>query len=240
MRKWIRRLTRRLILAGISFVIFELGFQYYYTKVFPIASILDEHVHQDVMSHHVVYLPLSDVPTLFTDALIATEDKRFETNPGIDPTGIIRSLIVNIKNRDFREGGSTITQQVVRNVLLTPDKTLSRKLKEVILSFAAYEHVCKPQIMEYYINDVYFGHGAYGIAQAAQVYFHKSVTDLTNPQLTLLAGLPNAPSLDDPFQSLQAAKSRQHVILNELVLQGTITSDQANDWYEQSVQLARN
>ncbi|UOF90862.1 transglycosylase domain-containing protein [Fodinisporobacter ferrooxydans] len=237
MKQRFRKVIRRLVLVLLILLFANIGFSYYFQSVFPIAKILDANVHQDVKKHHGTYVPLSAIPQTLQQAMIATEDRRFFTDPGIDPIGIVRSLFVDIKNQHYTEGGSTITQQLIRNVLLNQNKTLIRKTKEVILSIAAYQQISKPQILEYYLNDIYFGQGAYGVENAAMTYFGKPVHELSDAQLTMLAGLPNAPSYLDPFHSLQAAKERQQIILENLVDVGYISQTQADVWYKEPLHL---
>jgi monofunctional glycosyltransferase len=232
-RKWIKRVIVLVCLLAIGYG----GFTYYYGHVFPIADVLDTLVHEDVAKHSGVYVPLSDIPVTLQQAIIATEDRRFATDPGIDPIGVARSLLTDVKTQSFAEGGSTITQQLIRNVLLDQSKTFKRKIKEVILSIAAYQHVSKPQILEYYLNDVYFGAGAYGVQKAALTYFGKPLDQLNQGQLTLLAGLPNAPSVINPFVSIDVAKQRQRIVLDRMVNSGYITRAEADSWFAQPLEL---
>jgi monofunctional glycosyltransferase len=232
-----RKFIRRFLLLAVLFLALYAGFYYYYERVFPIATVLDEYVHQDVEQNHGIYVPLSEIPETLQQAVICTEDRRFDTDPGIDPIGIARSLFVDVKTQEYAEGGSTITQQLIRNVLLTQQQTISRKVKEIILSVAAYQHVSKAQILEYYLNDVYFGSGAYGVQKAALTYFGKPLSELNQSQLTMVAGLPNAPSVINPFASLDGAKQRQRVVLDNLVQTGFITQEQADSWYSEPLNL---
>lgn len=233
----VRRFFKRITWLVVFLCLLYVGFYYYYGQVFPISSVLDEYVHKNVSENQALYIPLSEIPETLQQAIICTEDRRFETDPGIDPIGMARSVFVDVKTQNYTEGGSTITQQLIRNVLLDQTKTINRKAKEIVLSIAAYQHVSKAQILEYYLNDVYFGSGAYGVQKAALTYFGKTVTQLTPAQLTLLAGLPNAPSLLNPFVSFDNAKQRQKVVLSNLVAAGYITQSQADSWYSQPLQL---
>ncbi|GIM46943.1 hypothetical protein DNHGIG_24920 [Collibacillus ludicampi] len=183
----------------IVFVILVIGFfatcSFYFTEVFPIAANVRQAVHISVTEHESTYSTIDQIPLLFQKAVIDTEDRRFYQHFGIDLLGIARSIFVDLSARKPIEGGSTITQQLVRDTLLSQTKTLSRKAKEIVFAVALEQNMEKREILELYLNDVYFGHGAYGAAQAANVYFGKPLTSLSLPEWSLLAGLPNAPKI---------------------------------------------
>ncbi len=175
---------------------------------------------------------LSDVPKNLQNAFIATEDSRFYSHHGIDPVGILRAIWVNIAHDGVAEGGSTITQQLARNAFLTQDRTLKRKIMEAMLALRIEQHYTKDQILEMYLNQIYFGQGAYGVQAAAHVYFGKDVKDLDLAQCAMLAGLPQSPNYYSPFNNLQAGKARQAVVLGQMVKYGYIdqaTADKAKD-----------
>lgn len=160
---------------------------------------------------------LADVPKNLQNAFVATEDARFYSHHGIDPIGILRAVWVNIAHNGVAEGGSTITQQLARNAFLTQDRTLKRKLQEALLALRLEQHYTKQEILEMYMNQIYFGQGAYGVQAAAHVYFGKDVKDLTLAQCAILAGLPQSPNAYSPFNDLEAGKKRQAVVLGQMV-----------------------
>jgi len=185
---------------------------------------------------------LNDVPAYLVEATIATEDANFFTNPGVDPRGILRAAIANLTAGRTVEGGSTITQQLVKNVLIPPEEryetTLYRKLREAALAFELSRTYTKEQILEMYLNEIYYGNLAYGVEAAARAYFGKSVQDLSLAQAAMLAGLPQAPSLYDPFKDPQAAKSRQGQVLDLMVRHGFLEPEEAEAAKAEPLQYA--
>ena len=146
-----------------------------------------------------IFVPLAQVPQSLRDAIIATEDRRFYSHWGVDPIGIARAVYQNYRRGRIVEGGSTITQQLTKLLFLTPDKSLDRKMKEAVLALELERRYTKDRILEMYLNQIYFGHGAYGVEAAARTYFGKSVSELSVREAALLAGLPRAPSSYSPF-----------------------------------------
>ncbi|PYM06564.1 MAG: penicillin-binding protein [Candidatus Rokuibacteriota bacterium] len=164
-----------------------------------------------------IFVPLASIPRTLRDAVIATEDKRFYSHFGVDPIGIVRALYQNYRRGRIAEGGSTITQQLTKVLFLTPDKSIERKLKEAVLALELERRYSKDRILEMYLNQVYFGQGAYGVEAAARTYFGKSVSQLTLKEAALLAGLPRAPSAYSPFDHPDAAKRRRAIVLERMV-----------------------
>jgi penicillin-binding protein 1A len=164
-----------------------------------------------------IFVPLAHVPQSLRDAVIATEDKRFYYHWGIDPIGIARAIAQNYRRGRIVEGGSTITQQLTKVLFLTPDKSLERKMKEAVLALELERRYSKDRILEMYLNQVYFGHGAYGVEAAARTYFGKSVSELSVRESALLAGLPRAPTTYSPFDHAETAKRRREVVLRRMV-----------------------
>jgi penicillin-binding protein 1C len=187
-------------------------------------------------------LALGDIPLHLQQAVIATEDASFYTNPGVDVVGIARALWINVTGGEVLAGGSTLTQQVARNMLLDPEeraeRTLTRKLRESILAWRLAQAYTKDQILELYLNQTYFGHLAYGVEAAAQTYFGKSARDLDLAEAALIAGLPQAPSLYDPLLYPDAARERQAVVLDLMVKQGYITAEEARLAKDEQLQFA--
>src|SRR5258705_2493771 len=180
--------------------------------------------------HHTT-VPLAEIPAAVQQATIATEDASFYRNPGVDVVGILRAVVINATGGEVLAGGSTITQQVARNMLLDPqeraERTLTRKLRESILAWRLGRAYSKDELLALYLNQTYYGHLAYGVEAAARAYFGKSVRDLDLAESALLAGLPQAPSLYDPLLYPEAASVRQAVVLDLMVKQGAITATQA-------------
>ena len=169
-----------------------------------------------------IFAPLAQIPKSLKDAILATEDRRFYSHWGIDPVGIGRAVFQNYRRGRIVEGGSTITQQLTKVLFLTPDKSLERKLKEAILALELERRYSKDRILEMYLNQVYFGHGAYGVEAAARTYFGKSVSELSVRESALLAGLPRAPSTYSPFDHADAARRRREVVLRRMVEYGVL------------------
>jgi penicillin-binding protein 1A len=174
-----------------------------------------------------IFVPLAHVPQALRDAIIATEDKRFYYHWGIDPIGIARAVAQNYRRGRIVEGGSTITQQLTKVLFLTPDKSLERKLKEAVLALELERRYTKDRILEMYLNQVYFGHGAYGVEAASRTYFGKSVSELNVREAALLAGLPRAPTTYSPFEHGDAAKRRREVVLRRMVEYGAVKEPDA-------------
>ena len=176
-------------------------------------------------------LPLSEIPLPLQQATIATEDANFYFNPGVDAWGIIRALWINLRGGEVLAGGSTITQQLARNLLLEPhergERTLVRKLRESILAWRLARTYSKDEILTLYLNQTYYGNLAYGVEAAAQAYFGKSVNELDLAECALLAGLPQAPALYNPVTNPDAAKSRQAVVLDLMVKHSYLSATEA-------------
>ena len=173
-----------------------------------------------------LYTPYAQIPTTLTQAVIAVEDTRFLEHPGLDLVGIGRAAWTNLKKGGRFQGASTITQQLARALFLSPERTYTRKIKELILALKMEWVLTKDQILEMYLNQIYFGHGAYGIAAATLTYFDKSVTELTLPEAAFLAGLPKAPNTYSPYRNPDLAKSRKELVLGRMVEAGFITAEE--------------
>jgi penicillin-binding protein 1A len=175
-----------------------------------------------------VYVPLTDIPRVLREAVIATEDERFYSHRGIDPRGILRAALANYEHQAITQGASTITQQLARRLFLSDQQTLSRKIQEALLAIQIERYYSKDEILERYLNLVYFGAGAYGVQAAAHVYFGTDVSRLNLPQAALLAGLIAAPSLYSPYNDPKRARLRQRHVLERMVANGYITQAQAD------------
>ena len=170
---------------------------------------------------------LQDIPLQLRQATIAIEDRPFYEHRGVDPKGILRAALVNLRRRGIYQGGSTITQQLVRNMWLTRRRTIDRKIKEMILALEMERRYSKDEILEMYLNEVYYGHGAYGVKVASQLYFDKDVKELSLAEAALLAGLPRAPISTSPYRHPQRAKKRRIHVLHAMVELGMVTPQQA-------------
>ena len=176
-----------------------------------------------------IVVPLSEMPRTLINAFVAAEDSRFYKHQGIDFISIIRAFVKNLEAGTIVQGGSTITQQVTKSFLLTPEKSYRRKLKEAILAYRIEKTISKEDILFLYLNQIYLGHGAYGVEAASENYFNKSVKDLNLAECSILAGLPQAPSKYSPFRHPELAKQRQIYVLNRMVEEGYIDNIQATE-----------
>ncbi|MFP4257668.1 MAG: penicillin-binding protein 1A [Desulfovermiculus sp.] len=160
---------------------------------------------------------LDEMDEVVPKCFLAAEDHSFYEHEGIDLAGILRAAVKNIKAGSIVQGGSTITQQVIKALLLTPERSYERKLKEAVLAYRLEKNLDKDEILTIYLNEIYLGHGAYGVEAAARVYFGKHVDELSLAEASLLAGLPKAPSLYDPYQNMELAQIRQKYVLDRLL-----------------------
>jgi penicillin-binding protein 1A len=172
-------------------------------------------------------VPLSELPPFFPKAFLAIEDRRFFSHYGLDPIGVIRAGVANVLHRGVSQGGSTITQQLAKNLFLTQERTVTRKLQEAILAVWLERKFSKDEILELYLNRVYFGSGAYGIEAAAQRYFGKSAKQVTLPEAALLAGLVKSPSKLAPTRNFDGAERRAQIVLAAMAEAGFVNDDAA-------------
>ena len=172
---------------------------------------------------------IADVPLIVKQAFLASEDAHFYTHPGIDFLGILRAFIKNMRAGSVKQGGSTITQQVVKNLLLTDEKKLKRKVREAVLSYRLEKRLSKDEILEMYLNQIFFGNTAYGVKAAARVYFHKELAEVTIGEAALLAGLPKAPSRYSPLLNAARARKRQKYVIGQMRKNRFISEEQADE-----------
>ncbi len=187
-----------------------------------------------------VYLPLAQMPPAMIKAFISAEDAEFFEHGGISFAGIFRAMVKNVLAGRVRQGGSTITQQVAKSLLLSPERSYTRKAKEAVLAYKMERFLSKEEILEIYLNQVYLGHGAYGVQAASQIYFNKDAASLSLAEIAMLAGLTKAPSRDNPFRSLDRAQSRQSYVLSRLQAEGYISKAQYLQEIERPLSLVRN
>lgn len=176
-------------------------------------------------------VPIEAVPKHVQDAFIAAEDASFWEHSGIDYFGMARAFFKNVSEQRMAQGASTITQQVARSFLLTREKKLARKIKEIILAYRVEANFEKAYILHLYLNQIFLGHGAYGIEAASRLYFDKSVGSLTIPEAAIIAGLPQAPSNYSPNRNFSAAKARQRYVLDQMAARAMITKEEADQHY---------
>jgi len=188
---------------------------------------------------HGDHVTLADLPPYLPGALIAIEDRRFRDHPGIDLIGLARAAWTNLLAGGVRQGGSTLTQQLAKNLFLSPDRTLRRKIQEVLLAFWLESSLSKDQILEIYLNRVYLGAGAYGVDAAARTFFGKPASDVSLFQAAVLAGLPKAPSRYNPVADPELAAERAAIVLQAMVANGDLTQEQADAAKRPTVPVVR-
>ncbi len=181
-------------------------------------------------------LSFSEIPPLLISAVLAAEDRDYYRHPGIDPTAVGRALVTDLRGSESLQGGSTITQQYVKNVYTDSERTIMRKLREAILALKLEQRYSKEEILERYLNTIYFGRGAYGVAAAGRTYFGRDVADLALSDVAYLAGLIRSPETADPFAEPLEAAFRRTSVLDAMVVVGAITPDEAADADRQSLE----
>ena len=191
----------------------------------------------DVALQRRYYVSLKDIPPHVRQAFISAEDKNFYRHPGVDPVAILRAVVANVKRGKIHQGASTITQQLARNLFLTPDRSLKRKIKEALLAIKIERHFTKDQILEMYLNYIYLGQGAYGVEAASRVYFGKSVKELTIDEAAVLAGLPKAPTRYNPFRNPDRVKERRDYVLRRMYEDGYITEEEYRRLIEKPINV---
>lgn len=196
--------------------------------------------YQSINDYTGHYVTLNNVSNYFKESIVAIEDQRFYDHRGFDPIGIMRALKVNFTNQQKSQGASTITQQYARLLYLTNEKSWSRKIKEAFLTMQLETHLSKDEILEGYINNVYFGHGIYGIENAAHYYYNKSAKNLDLNESSMLAGVINGPTYFSPLNDVSAARKRQSIVLNALIDSNKITISQKQQVLDSDLNLAKS
>ncbi len=189
-----------------------------------------------------IFIPYNSIPKNVINSFLSAEDKNFFSHPGVDAKGVVRAFINNIQNilsSKRLEGASTITQQVAKNFLLTNEVSLNRKIKEAILALRIERALSKERILELYLNQIYLGSGAYGVAAASSVYFDKSIKDLDYAEASLLAALPKAPSKYNPYRNIELAKFRRDLVLKNLLDNDYISNKKYQDIKKKNIQLKK-
>ena len=227
MKKIILRLIIIALLCLIAVAIVFLGAGYsMYSKAIKAESIDDKIA--DIRSN-ANYTKIDDVSQMYKNAVVAVEDHRFYSHCGIDVWAIMRAMARNVKYKELLEGGSTITQQLAKNTYFTQNKELTRKVAEGFMAISYEKKLEKDEILELYINTSYFGNGYYDIKEASLGYFGKLPNDINDYEATMLAGVPNAPSVYAPTVNFKLASERQTQVLNKMVEYGYITDDKKNE-----------
>ncbi|MBL7032409.1 MAG: PBP1A family penicillin-binding protein [Nitrospira sp.] len=184
------------------------------------------------------YVKLADIPEDLIRAIVSVEDSRFWLHQGIDYIAIVRAIVKDVYAGKIKQGASTITQQLAKVVFLSPERTIIRKLKEATLALRLEQNLTKEEILEIYLNKIYFGHGAYGVEMAARAYFGKPVSDVSLAEAALICGLVKAPSRYNPYANLDKAKERQYIVLKRMEAEGYISAEQAAESYEKPLYLS--
>ena len=181
------------------------------------------------------YTNLSEIPKIYTIAVISVEDHRFEKHHGIDIIAIARAAFNDIRTMSFVEGGSTITQQLAKNMYFTQEKKITRKIAEVFMSYEIEKNYSKDEILELYVNTIYYGNNYYNIKSASLGYFDKLPKDLNSSECTMLAGIPNAPSLYNPKATTKLAKQRQKQVIQKMIKYGNLNKEDANKILDKNI-----
>lgn len=231
------RFFKRLLMLAILFIIMFCGAYYLSGGTIYFDEPTAQRINRFVFFQREVdkalkkdnYVSIDQIPESMQQAVVAVEDNRFYTHHGFDPEGIGRATLVNLQYGEVKEGASTITQQLVKNLFLSQEQTYGRKAEELLLALDMELHYSKDEILEMYLNTIYFGSGFYGIKEAAKGYFDKPVEKLALPESAMLAGIPNAPSVYSPYVDFMLAKKRQFIVLDAMVRAGYLRENIAED-----------
>jgi membrane peptidoglycan carboxypeptidase len=237
-KRIIKVVAKLLIFASFTSIVGWYGLKYYFRDINRISTQVQDDVIIQLQVRHSQFLSYDDIPTIYREAVIATEDRSFSINKGIDLRGTLRAVKVDISHERPLQGGSTITQQLIHNTLLAnTSKSLLQKFFESIYAIGLYDTMSKQETFAFYANVIYFGHGANGLYQAAETYFGKAPSELSAGELTMLAGLPNAPSVYDPYHNLTLARQRQRIVVQCMVDNGAINESQADQVLSEPLEL---
>ncbi len=226
------KFIKKLFLLGFILLIAVFGIFVYqgynlYEEAIQETSIKE--MVEEIKKEKTNYIKYDELPENYINAIVAVEDRRFFEHNGVDLISIVRAVIKDIQTMSLAEGGSTITQQLAKNTYFTQRKELTRKIAEIFMAFE-YEKTCtKEEILELYVNTIYFGDGYYCVYDASHGYFDKEPQEMNLYESTLLAGIPNAPSVYAPTKNPELAKQRQAQVLNKMVKYKYLTQEKAND-----------
>ncbi len=218
-----------LILTSIALLYIGNGYNMYKTAIEEMS--IEDKVKEIQSKEN--YTKISELPQMYINAVISVEDHRFYDHGGIDIIAIGRAAINDIKAMSFVEGGSTITQQLSKNIYFTQEKKMERKIAEVFMAFEIEKRYEKDFILELYLNTSYFGDGYYTVKEASQGYFGKEPKDMTDSECILLAGIPNAPSAYSPTKNPELAKQRQKQVINKMIKYKYLTQEEADKILEE-------
>ena len=221
-----------LLLIGMSIALLFIGNGYNMYKEAIENTPLEEKVEEIRSKEN--YVKFSELPQMYVNAVISVEDKRFYKHNGIDIIAIGRAAINDIKAMSYVEGGSTITQQLAKNMYFTQEKKIERKIAEVFMAWQIEDNYSKEDIFELYVNNIFFGDGHYTVKEACRGYFNKELDEMTNGECILLAGIPNAPSVYAPTKDPDLAKQRQRQVMKKMIDNGYLTEDEANEILKQA------
>ena len=220
------------ILLIVAFsILFTIGYSYY-AKALKEKPLLDR-VNEITSKEH--FVKFSNMAEVYRNSVIAVEDHRYYDHCPVDFIAIVRAIFTNIKNGELQEGGSTITQQVAKNIVFSQEQSWLRKLGEIFAAFDLEKNYSKNEIFELYVNTAYFGDGYYGIYDASHRYYNKEPKDLNLDEASMLAGIPNAPSLYSPNVNLNLAKKRQAHVIKKMQEYGYITQEQALPFFSYGI-----
>lgn len=225
MFKKILKVLLVLFLVGLSISLIFIGNGYNMYKTAIEETPLEEKVEEIREKEN--YTTIEEMPQMYINAVISVEDKRFFTHPGIDIIAIGRAALNDIKAMSFVEGGSTITQQLAKNIYFTQEKKITRKIAEVFMAFDIEKAYDKNEILELYLNTSYFGDGYYTVKEASRGYFGKEPMEMDDYECIMLAGIPNAPSVYAPTKNLDLAKQRQRQVAEKMIANGYLTEEEA-------------
>ena len=221
-----------LLLIGLSIALLIIGNGYTMYKEAIENEPLEEKI-AEIRSKE-SYTEFSELPQMYVNAVISVEDKRFFKHGGIDIIAIGRAAINDIKAMSYVEGGSTITQQLAKNMYFTQEKIMERKIAEVFMAWEIEANYSKEDIFELYVNSIYFGDGYYTVKEACEGYFNKEVSEMTDYECIMLAGIPNAPSVYAPTVNPELAKQRQRQVMDKMIENGYLTEEEANEILKQA------
>ena len=213
-----------LIILAISSVYIKKGYDMYKNAIEKIS--VEEKIEQ--IKEKKNYTEISEMPEMYKNAVLAVEDHRFYKHKGIDIISIGRAVVNDIKAKGFEEGGSTITQQLAKNIYFTQEKKIERKIAEVFMSVELEKNLKKNEILELYLNTSYFGDGKYTVREASKHYFNKEPSEMSDYESIMLAGIPNAPSVYAPTKNPELAKKRQKQVINKMIKYKYLTKKQAD------------
>ena len=211
------------------------GYDMYQTALIkkPIEEMLEE------VQAKANYTKIEEVPKIYKDAVVAVEDHRFYMHKGVDILSITRAILTNLRNSELIEGGSTISQQICKNVYFTQERKLERKFAEMFAAIELEKKCDKDQILELYLNTSFYGNGYYTLKEASNGYFGKEPLELTDYEATMIAGIPNAPSVYNPVNSLKLAKQRQNQVLIAMVNHKYLTDTEKDEILSENIDLSK-